>query len=326
MSSEKHIQVLDINKMEEEKTSRVDYGHYLATIAKVDSLTAALQQSRQAEATLRQKNDQLSALLSQQELDINKLLKTQNRFKQLEAQVAALTAERDALTKENMRCRTVLHSSSVFHSHSTTCQHCNTLREARLDAINNRSTGGGSHDQVNIESTRALSAQSYESEEAMFEYFQLTVLASKLNSNRLEDVWHVDGTELFQQAKRLGIPFHRWANWIESRLKKESTTRHSFFYKFRRSRWAHESLDFVRRLGFSGSGMSYEATPRLSNRSELGVNQHSNHQESTESGGSSGRNRVKDSAGLASPRSVSSPSFYSRSHVGSSPSPSHLVG
>lgn len=50
------------------------------------------------------------------------------------------------------------------------------------------------------------------------EYFALSVQAVKMNSPHMDNIINASATQLYEKAMRLGIPFHKWHQWIESQL------------------------------------------------------------------------------------------------------------
>lgn len=67
------------------------------------------------------------------------------------------------------------------------------------------------------------------------EYFLLTVQAVKMNSPHIDSVCCVSAQELYDNAIRQGIPFHKWHVWIESQLNLAYVQ--SLYKKNRRNVW-----------------------------------------------------------------------------------------
>ena len=55
----------------------------------------------------------------------------------------------------------------------------------------------------------------------MEEFFNLTCQAIKLNSPQMSVICTVDTKKLYEKATKMGIPFFKWATWIEDYLNKE---------------------------------------------------------------------------------------------------------
>jgi len=55
----------------------------------------------------------------------------------------------------------------------------------------------------------------------MQEFFNLTCQAIKLNSPQMNVICSVDTKQLYLKAQKMGIPFFKWATWIEDFLNKE---------------------------------------------------------------------------------------------------------
>lgn len=47
------------------------------------------------------------------------------------------------------------------------------------------------------------------------EFFKMTLLAYKLNNAKNAALLKVSPMEMFAEVKRVGLPFHKWAEWIE---------------------------------------------------------------------------------------------------------------
>jgi hypothetical protein len=52
------------------------------------------------------------------------------------------------------------------------------------------------------------------------EYFSLAVQAVKMNSPHMDTIISASSSELYENALKQGIPFHKWHVWIESQLNK----------------------------------------------------------------------------------------------------------
>lgn len=111
---------------------------------------------------------------------------------------------------------------SHIHSHTPKTRTSSLFSNTRSFSI---SSGLG----INISQTKGQRKKPPE------EYFLLTVQAVKMNSPHMESVYSVSSQELYDNAIKQGIPFHKWHIWIESQLNLAYVQ--SLYKKTRRNIW-----------------------------------------------------------------------------------------
>ena len=55
----------------------------------------------------------------------------------------------------------------------------------------------------------------------LYEFFNLTCQSSILNSPYINSICHIETKQLYVKVLKDGIPFHRWATWVEDFLNAE---------------------------------------------------------------------------------------------------------